>query len=153
MERTRDGYVLSTDPARLDLGVVHDYLSRESYWAPGIPREVVERALANSICFGVYRGADQVAFARAVTDHATFAYLADVFVLAAHRGNGLGVWLVSCVLEHPDLQGLRQFILGTADAHELYARFGWTSLPDPQRFMTIERRPSDIYGPPPGDAD
>ena len=150
MQREHDGYTLSTDPGELDLGLIHEYLSRESYWAPGIPRDVVERALDNSICFGVYFGGEQVAFARAVTDRATFAYLADVFVVAAHRGRGLGVWLVSCVLEHPDLQGLRQFILGTADAHELYERFGWRPLSDPQRFMTIERKPGDIYGPPGG---
>jgi GNAT superfamily N-acetyltransferase len=146
MQRTRGEYTLSTDPSRLDRELIHAFLSRESYWAPGIPRETVDRALDNSLCFGVYRGAEQAAFARAVTDRATFAYLADVFVAESHRGGGLGVWLVECVLEHPDLQGLRQFILGTADAHELYARFGWRPLGDVERFMTIERRPEEIYG-------
>ena len=145
MERTRGDYTLSTDPARLDRGLIHRFLSEESYWAPGIPRQVVERALDNSLCFGVYRAGEQAAFARAVTDRATFGYLADVFVVEAHRGAGLGVWLVECVLEHPDLQGLRQFILGTADAHDLYARFGWRPLDRAERFRTIEHKPEDIY--------
>jgi GNAT superfamily N-acetyltransferase len=146
MQRTRGQYTLSTDPDKLDRELIHAFLSADSYWAPGIPRETVDRALDNSLCFGVYRDAEQAAFARAVTDRATFAYLADVFVVEAHRGEGLGVWLVESVLAHPDLQGLRQFILGTADAHELYARFGWRPLGDVGRFMTIERKPEDIYG-------
>jgi GNAT superfamily N-acetyltransferase len=146
MERTRGEYTLSTDPDRLDRELIHGFLSRDSYWSPGIPREMVERALDNSICFGVYRDREQAAFARAVTDRATFAYLADVFVVEAHRGRGLGVWIVECVLAHPELQGLRQFILGTADAHALYARFGWRALERPERFMSIERRPEELYG-------
>jgi ribosomal protein S18 acetylase RimI-like enzyme len=146
MERDRDGYLISDDPARLDRALIHRFLSEESYWAAGIPRDLVERALDNSICFGVYRGGEQVGFARAVTDRATFAYLSDVFVLDEHRGLGLGQWLVETVLEHPDLQGLRQFILGTWDAHSLYERFGWHPLERPERFMTIEYRPEDIYG-------
>jgi GNAT superfamily N-acetyltransferase len=146
MQRTRGDYMLTTDPGRLDRELIHAFLSRDSYWSPGIPRETVERAIANSLCFGVYRGEEQAAFARAVTDRATFGYLADVFVVEAHRGRGLGVWIVECVLAHPDLQGLRQFILGTADAHELYARFGWRPLERPERFMSIERQPEEIYG-------
>jgi GNAT superfamily N-acetyltransferase len=146
MERTRGEYTLSTDPDRLDRELIHRFLSHDSYWSPGIPCETVERALDNSICFGVYSDREQAAFARAVTDRATFAYLADVFVVEAHRGRGLGVWIVECVLAHPELQGLRQFILGTADAHELYARFGWRALDRAERFMSIERRPEELYG-------
>jgi GNAT superfamily N-acetyltransferase len=150
MERARDDYMISDDRSRLDRELIHRFLSEEAYWSPGIPRAVVDRALDNSICFGIYHGDELAAFARVVTDRATFGYLADVFVVDAHRGRGLGKWLVETVLEHPDLQGLRQFILGTADAHELYERFGWRPLPDPGRFMTIERKPGDIYGPPGG---
>ena len=146
MERERDGYVISDDPSRLDRALIHRFLSEESYWAPGIPRELVDRALDNSICFGVYSGGEQVAFARAVTDRATFAYLADVFVVGAHRGRGIGKWLVEAVLEHPDLQDLRQFVLGTWDAHALYERYGWRPLERAERFMSIEYRPEDLYG-------
>jgi GNAT superfamily N-acetyltransferase len=145
MERARDGYVISDDPARLDRDLIHRFLSEESYWSPGIPRQVVDRALDNSICFGVYAGSEQVAFARAVTDRATFAYLADVFVVESHRGRGLGQWLVETVLEHRDLQGLRQFILGTWDAHGLYEQFGWRPLERVERFMSIEHMPEDLY--------
>ena len=102
--RYRNGYRVSTDPSELDLGVVHGYLT-ESYWAAGVPEEVVRRSVENSLCFGVYSGEKQVGFARVVTDRATFAYLADVFVLEAHRGQGLGKWLVEVILSHPDLQG------------------------------------------------
>ena len=104
-----------------------------------MPREVVERSIANSICFGVYApGGEQVGFARVVTDRATFAWLADVYIEAAHRGHGLGKRLVATVLEHPDLQGLRRWMLGTADAHELYRRFGFDELQDVRRFMALE---------------
>ncbi|HEU4656818.1 MAG TPA: GNAT family N-acetyltransferase [Capillimicrobium sp.] len=128
------GYEISTDPARLDLDVIHGFL-RTAYWSPGVAREVVERSIANSIPFGLYApdGA-QAGFARVVTDRAVFAYLGDVFVLPEHRGRGLGVWLVETVLAHPDLQGLRRFHLATADAHGLYARFGFRPA-DPARMM------------------
>jgi GNAT superfamily N-acetyltransferase len=133
------GYEISTDRARLDLDAIHRFLSEDAYWSPGVEREVVERALANSLCFGLHApdGA-QAGFARAVTDRATFAYLGDVFVLPAHRGRGLGVWLVQTVLAHPDLQGLRRIELATADAHELYARFGFEPLHGVERFLAIE---------------
>ena len=133
------GYEISTDPARLDVAVVHRYLSEEAYWSPGVARAVVERAIANSLCFGLYApdGA-QAGFARAVTDRAAWAYLADVFVLEGHRGRGLGVWLVETILAHPDLQGLRRIELATADAHGLYARFGFEPLKRVERFMAIE---------------
>lgn len=138
-----DAYEISTDPARLDLGAVHAYLTR-SYWSAGIPRDVVERAAANSLCFGVYHATEgQVGFARVVTDHATFAYLCDVYVLEAHRGRGLSKRLMAAISAHPDLQGLRRFMLGTKDAHGLYSQFGFTPLANPSRMMEILR--PDVY--------
>jgi GNAT superfamily N-acetyltransferase len=138
VEWRRGDYAISTDRARLDIALVHRFLSEEAYWSPGVSRDVVERSIENSICFGMYRGDQQVGFARVVTDRAAVAYLADVFVLDAHRGNGLGRWLVETVLSHPDLQGLRRVFLGTADAHSLYERYGFRPI-DPGRMM--ERRP------------
>jgi GNAT superfamily N-acetyltransferase len=139
MEWRRSEYLISTDAQRLDLDVIHRFLSEESYWAPGVTREVVERSIEHSICFGLYGDSGQVGFARVITDRAAFAYLADVFVLAEHRGRGLGKWLVETVLAHPDLQNLRRFFLGTADAHSLYERYGFRPI-DPSRMME-RRRP------------
>ena len=136
---TVSGYEVSTDVARLDREVIHRFLSEESYWAPGIARAVVDRSIDNSLCFGVYQGATQVGFARIVTDRATFALLADVFVLAAHRGRGLSKWLMRQVVEHPDLQGLRRMLLLTSDAHKLYAQFGFTEIGNAWRFMEVLR--------------
>jgi GNAT superfamily N-acetyltransferase len=135
----RVDYEISTNRARLDLTRIHRFLSTEAYWSPGVSREVVERSIENSLCFGVYTaGGEQVGFARLVTDRATFAWLADVYVEPGHRGNGLGKRLVATVLAHPELQGLRRWMLGTADAHELYRRFGFDALQDVQRFMARE---------------
>jgi GNAT superfamily N-acetyltransferase len=131
-------YAIDTDPALLDLDVLHRFLSEEAYWSPGVSREVVERSIEHSINFGLYRAGAQVGFARVVTDRATFAWLADVFVLEEHREAGLGKWLVETVLSHPDLRGLRRWILGTADAHGLYERFGFTPPPN-GRYMVRER--------------
>ena len=136
-------YDISTDPSRLQLDAIHAYLVR-SYWSPGIPKDVVARAIAHSLCFGIYLGEAQVGFARVVTDRATFAYLADVYVLEAHRGQGLSKRLVATVQSHPDLQGLRRFVLATADAHGLYAQFGFRPLSAPERMMEI--RDPDPYG-------
>ena len=136
-EWRRGDYAISTDRSRLDLDVIHRFLSEDAYWSPGVSRDVVERSIRNSLCFGLYDDEGQVGFARVVTDCAAFAYLADVFVLPDHRGRGLGKWLVETVLEHPDLQGLRRFFLGTADAHSLYERYGFRPV-DPKRMM--ERR-------------
>ena len=134
-----DEYTISTDRDRLDLDRIHRFLSTEAYWSPGVAREVVERSIENSICFGVYApGGEQVGFARVVTDRATFAWLADVYVESAHRGHGLGKRLVTQVLEYPNLQGLRRWMLGTADAHELYRGFGFDGLQDVRRFMALE---------------
>jgi GNAT superfamily N-acetyltransferase len=134
---TSPEYEISTDPGRIDRDLVHRFLSRESYWARGIPRDVVDRCIDNSLCFGVYRGSEQVGFARVVTDRAAIAYLGDVFIVAGHRRRGLGKRLVEVVMRHPDLQGLRRFMLGTEDAHSLYDRFGFRPLAHPDRMMEI----------------
>jgi GNAT superfamily N-acetyltransferase len=132
-------YEISTDPARLDLDSIHRFLSTEAYWSPGVAREVVERSIEHSVCFGVYRGDEQVGFARVVTDRVTFAWLADVYILAEHRGQGLSKRLVAAILEHPELQGLRRWLLGTADAHGLYRRFGFEVVDNSSgRFMALE---------------
>lgn len=129
--------------AQADLDVVHGFLSQHAYWCAGIPREVVARALANSLCFSAWRDGAQVGFARVVSDRATFAYLADVFVLPAHRGQGIARAVVAAVMAHPELQSLRRFLLATSDAHGLYAGFGFTALARPERFM--ERYRPDAY--------
>jgi GNAT superfamily N-acetyltransferase len=134
---------ISADKAELDVEFIYQFLSRRSTWAIGIPRDVVERAIANSLCFGAYLDGRQVGFARVVTDGATFGYLADVFVVEAERGKGHSKRLVEAVLAHPDLQGLRRFLLATADAHELYARYGFTPPARPAALM--ERYFPNIY--------
>jgi GNAT superfamily N-acetyltransferase len=128
-------YLISTDRKRLDLELIHNYLSTSAYWAQGRSLEVVRRAIENSLNFGVFRGAEQVGFARVVTDYATFAWLADVFILEQHRGRGLSKWLVEVITTHPELQGFRRWLLATRDAHELYRRYGFTELQDPSRWM------------------
>lgn len=135
-------YEISTDPACVDVGTVHEFLTN-SYWAQGIPIETVRRSIENSICFGVYRGQQQVGFARIISDLATFAYLADVFILSSFRGRGLSRWLMECIVSHPDLQGLRRWMLATKDAHGLYARFGFTPIKTPDSWMEIHR--PDVY--------
>jgi GNAT superfamily N-acetyltransferase len=135
-------YEISTDPGRLDRRLIHRFLER-SHWAKGIPFAVLERAIAGSVPFGLYRGARQVGFARVVTDGATFAYLADVFVLPGERGKGLGRWLIESVLAHPDLQGLRRWLLGTRDAQALYRRCGFSEPAPPFAFM--ERLDAGVY--------
>lgn len=132
----------SFDRSRLDVATIHGFLTA-SYWSPGVPRSTVERAIAHSICIGCYADEAQVGFARMVTDRATFAYLADVFVLPGHRGQGLSTRMIETLLSHPDLQGLRRMLLVTRDAHGLYARFGFKPLAAPDRFM--ERHDPDAY--------
>ena len=146
-EWTRDGFTISTDRDRIDLDLVHGFLS-SSYWAEGIPRETVKRSLDHSLCFGLYDGERQVGFARVITDRATFAYLGDVFVLDAYRGRGLATWLMDVVHAHPELQGLRRWVLLTRDAHALYAQMGYTPLAAPERYM--ERWAKDVYRGRPG---
>jgi GNAT superfamily N-acetyltransferase len=132
-------YEISTDVNRLDVDVIHKFLAEDSYWALGIPRSIVERSIGNSLCIGVYYRAAQVGFARVVTDRSTFALLADVFILKAHRGKGLSKSLMRCVVGHEDLQGLRRLLLLTSDAHGLYSQFGFEPLGSPSRFMEILR--------------
>jgi GNAT superfamily N-acetyltransferase len=132
------GYDITPDPARFDLGAVHAYLSG-SYWAEGIPLAILRKAVENSLCVAAFCGSEQVGFARLVTDYATFAYLADVYVLEAHRGQGLSRRLVAALLEHPETQGLRRLMLVTRDAHGLYEKFGFTALAHPTRVMELHR--------------
>ena len=132
--RSRGAFILSDDPVRLDGAAIHAYLSR-SYWAASRSRATQDLANANSLCFGLYREADQIGFGRVVTDYASFAYLADVYVLEPFQGQGLGRWLVEGIHAHPRLQGLRRWSLATRDAHGLYARFGWTALAHTERWM------------------
>jgi GNAT superfamily N-acetyltransferase len=141
-EARRGPFLVSDDRSRLDLGVIHGFL-RTAYWSTGVPREVVERAVEGSLCFGLFEHDKQVGFARAITDRATYAYLADVFVLPSHRGRGLARWLMECVMAHPGLQGLRRFSLVTRDAHALYRPFGFEALDQPDRYM--ERFAPDVY--------
>lgn len=143
MEWRRGDYRVSDDRAALDRVAVHRFLAEESYWAANIPRRVLDKAIDHSLCFGLYRGEAQLGFARVVTDHATFGYLCDVFVEKAHRGAGLGKWLVESLLSHPDLQGLRRLCLMTRDAHELYATHGFRPMPDAAPYLEIHR--PDVY--------
>lgn len=128
-------YTISTDKARLNLNTIHQFLSQESYWAQNIPLEIVQRSIDNSLCFGVYRGDQQVGFARIVSDQATFAYVSDVFILPEHRGKGLSKYLIETILNWPTLQGLRRWVLVTRDAHTLYEQFGFAALDQPELFM------------------
>jgi GNAT superfamily N-acetyltransferase len=142
IDATED-FVVSTDTERLDVDVIHQFLREQSTWADGIPRDVVTRAIRNSICFGGYLGGRQVAFARVITDRATFANLVDVFVLPGDRGRGYAARLMQAVLGHPDLAGLRRFTLATSNAHGLYARFGFSPLANPDLHM--ERHDPHVY--------
>jgi GNAT superfamily N-acetyltransferase len=135
-------YSISTDKGKLQTDVIHGFLL-QSYWAQNIPESVIKKSIQNSICFGVYCGDEQVGFARVITDKATFAYLADVFILDDHRGKGLSVLLMNAILSHPDLQGLRKFLLATRDAHGLYEKFGFKPLGIPERWMEIHNK--DVY--------
>jgi GNAT superfamily N-acetyltransferase len=138
---------ISSDPARVDRDLVHAFLSRESYWAIGIAPEVVDRAIDGSIPFGAYSREGQVGFARAVTDGATFAWVADVFVLAAHRGQRVGTRLIEAVLAHPEVNGVRNVLLGTADAHGVYTPLGFAPLPQPERYLILRRPGREPFGP------
>jgi GNAT superfamily N-acetyltransferase len=142
IEHERDGFVVSTDPARIDVTAVHAYLAR-SHWAAGISRELVAKSIARSLCFGLFHADRQIGFARVITDEATFAYLADVYVLEEYRRRGLATWMIERVVNDPRLQGLRRFVLVTRDAHGLYAKFGFTAVAHPERYM--EKWQADIY--------
>jgi GNAT superfamily N-acetyltransferase len=142
LQWTRGDYTISTNPQLLDFDVIQRFLS-QSYWAAGVPMEIVRRSIAHSLPFGLYRGTEQLGFARVITDYATFAYLADVFVLDSHRGRGLSKWLMEAIVSHPDLQRLRRWMLATRDAHELYRKYGFSELKQPDRWM--ERHDPDVY--------
>ena len=142
MEWKQGEFTVTDRREDLDIGTIHSFL-RESYWAKSIPRPIVEKAVENSLCFGLYHNSKQVGFGRAVSDRATFAYLADVFVVPAYRGRGLGKLLVSCILSHSELQGLRRWMLATLDAHGLYEQHGFVPLQKPEWFM--ETNDPEIY--------
>lgn len=137
MEQMIDSYTISTDKRKINVSYTHAFLSKESYWARNIPRSVVERSIEGSLCFSVLHGGEQVGFARVITDGATFAYLADVFIDAGHRGRGLSKRLMESILAHPSLQGLRRFLLATRDAHGLYRQFGFGPLTFTDRWMQV----------------
>ena len=141
-EWRRGEYLISTDKNRLDMAVIHDFLTT-SYWATGVPVDVVERSIEHSLTFGIYKGEQQVGFARVITDYATYAYLSDVFILEPFRGQGLSKWLMDVIVCHPELQGLRRWALHTKDAHSLYRKVGFTEPAYPDRYM--ERFFPNVY--------
>lgn len=140
---TRGDFTITTDNTKLNLQTIHDFLSLESYWGKNIPVKTVKKALDNSLNFGLFHGDKQIGYARVVSDYATIAYLGDVFVLSEYRGQGLSKWLMEKIIMHPDLQGLRRWILLTADAHELYRKYGWTNIKNPEKWM--EKHDPDVY--------
>ncbi len=142
---TKENYLISTNASKLDIDVIYHYLCEESYWAKGIPRAVVEKSIANSLCFGLYYNNEQVGFARVITDKATFAYLGDVFILHEHRGKGLSKWLMQTIHAHPELQGLRRWLLGTRDAHGLYEQVGWTRFNEDVSKRFMQKHNPDVY--------
>jgi GNAT superfamily N-acetyltransferase len=143
MEYQNKNYQISTDKSKINIALVHNYLCYHSYWAEGIPVDVVQRSIENSLCFAVYNKDEQVGFVRVMSDLATYAYLADLFIIPEERGKGLSKWLMRVIMDHPQLQGLRRFVLATKDAHGLYAQFGFTAYADADRLMTIGN--PDIY--------
>lgn len=146
MDWRKDGYWLTTDASLFDRDALFHFISDLSYWSRGIPRATFERSLQNSLCFGLFHEETQIGFARVVSDFATFAYLGDVFVAEDYRGQGLSKWMMDCILAHPDLQGLRRWMLATRDAHELYKQFSFTELKAPEKFM--ERHNPEVYDKP-----
>lgn len=139
----RDEFSISNDKAKLDIDAIHEFLSTKAYWSLNIPKEKVQTAIQNSLCFGVYHNEKQIGFARVVSDFSAIAYLGDVFILEEYRGKGLSKWLIENIMKHPNLQGLRRWILLTADAHELYRKFGWTDIEDPTKWMNVHDK--DVY--------
>ncbi len=139
--QTKGDLFISTDPSLIQIDVVHEYLATESYWAEKIPKATVEKAINNSLCFGLYRNQQQIGFARVTSDKATFAYVADVFIITEEQSKGYGKWLMEVIHAHPELQGLRRWLLTTKDAHGLYEQFGWQPISDDMRnrLMTINK--------------
>jgi N-acetylglutamate synthase-like GNAT family acetyltransferase len=142
MDFTKDGFVISTEKEKMDIDLIHSFLTR-TYWAEGISKEIIRRSIEGSLCFGVFENDKQVGFARMITDKATFAYLADVFIIEEYRGRRLSKWLMEVIMSHSDLQGLRRMILATKDAHGLYKQFGFTPLINVDRWMHILDQ--DVY--------
>jgi GNAT superfamily N-acetyltransferase len=143
LTKYKNEFCISTDKSKLDVDSIHHFLSTQAYWALNIPKDRVQRSIENSLCFGVYENENQIGFARVISDLSTIAYLGDVYILEGYRGKGLSKWLIETVVNHPDLQGLRRFILLTSDAHELYRQFGWTDIADPTKWM--ERHNKNAY--------
>jgi GNAT superfamily N-acetyltransferase len=141
-EWKKNNYLISTDKSKINIDVVHDFLT-QSYWAEGISKETVSRSIEHSLCFGLYHNKELVGFARVISDLATFAYLGDVFIISSHRGKGLSKWLMEIIMNHPELQGLRRFTLATRDAHGLYMQFGFRPFAKPERWM--EKHDVDVY--------
>ena len=133
-EYQKDNFTISTDPALLNIDVIHSFLSR-SYWSRGIPKEVVIKSIENSLCFGLFDQDQQIGFARIITDYVNLAYLCDIFVLEEYQGKSLGKWLIECITSYPSLQGVRRLLLATDDAHEFYRKFGFAELSTPEKFM------------------
>ncbi|MBN9282993.1 MULTISPECIES: GNAT family N-acetyltransferase [unclassified Flavobacterium] len=140
---TKGDFTISTDKSKLDLEVIHDYLANQSYWSKNIPKERIRKSIANALCFGIYYKDKQIGYAKVVSDFSTMAYLGDVFVLEDYRGQGLSKWLMETIMSHPELTGLRRWILLTSDAHELYKKFGWQPIASPEKWMEIHR--PDIF--------
>ncbi len=136
----KDGYSISTDKEKLDIEAIHQFLSKDAYWCLNIPKDTVACSIDHSLCFGLYRDTKQVGFARIISDYATVAYLGDVYILPAHRGKGLSKWLMETIMSHPDMQGLRRWILLTGDAHDLYRQYGWTDIADPTKWMELHNK-------------
>lgn len=137
--RTNGAFSISTDKSKLDIPVIHQYLSRESYWSQNIPVERIQKSIENALCFGIYHNDQQIGYAKVISDFSTMAYLGDVFVLESYRGKGLSKWLMETIMSHPELQDLRRWILLTADAHELYQKYGWKPIASPDKWMEIHR--------------
>ena len=142
MDFMKDKFIISTEKEKLDIDFIHSFLTR-SYWAEGISKEVIKRSIDGSLCFGVFENEKQIGFARMITDKATFAYLADVFIIEEYRGLGLSKWLMEVIMSYPELQSLRRMMLATRDAHSLYEKFGFTQLTNPDRWMQIHN--PDVY--------
>ncbi|WP_290791618.1 GNAT family N-acetyltransferase [Flavihumibacter sp. UBA7668] len=140
MNSQYNDFLISTDKSKLDIDSIHTFLSAKAYWSLHIPIERVQKAIENSLCFGVYQKELQIGFARVISDYSTIAYLGDVYILEAFRGQGLSKWLMETIMSHPDLQGLRRWILLTGDAHGLYEQFGWTAIADPSKWMELHNK-------------